>query len=428
MSMRLCATALLAALLTCGACGQADSPGGPAFAEDNGGITLPEGFRAVVVADRLGRARHLAVRENGDIYVALRRPSGGGGIVALRDTDGDGRADVIRRFGEHGGTGIRMHKGHIYFATVSSVLRYRLKPDELLPDPTPEVIVTGFPEQREHADKPVAFDDRGGLYVNVGAPSNACQQRKRTRRSPGQDPCPHLERHAGIWRFEDERPGQTQAEGEHYATGIRQCIAMAWNHPAGELYAVQHGRDQLHSLWPDRFTVEQNAKLPAEEFIIVKRGSDFGWPYGYWDHFQEKRVLAPEYGGDGEKVGRCDRFDEPIMSFPAHWAPNDMMFYTGAQFPARYRNGAFIAFHGSWNRAPLPQAGFKVVFVPFEESMPSGDWEVFADGFAGQEVVERPADAEFRPMGLAQGPDGSLYVSDSQRGRIWRILADREGE
>jgi glucose/arabinose dehydrogenase len=287
------------------------------------------------------------------------------------------------------------------------------------------VIVTGFPDQRQHADKPIAFDDAGGLYVNVGAPSNACQVQTRTRGSPGRDPCPQRQRHAGIWRFEDAKPGQTQAEGERYATGIRQCVAMAWNREADALFAVQHGRDQLHSLWPEHFTVEDNARLPAEEFLLVERGSDFGWPYGYWDPFQEKRVLAPEYGGDGEKVGRCGQFDEPLLAFPAHWAPNDLMFYTGTQFPLRYRGGAFIAFHGSWNRAPLPQAGFTVVFVPFADGRPTGEWEIFADGFAGREVVARPSDARCRPMGLAQAPDGALLVSDSQRGRIWRVVSER---
>jgi glucose/arabinose dehydrogenase len=190
----------------------------------------------------------------------------------------------------------------------------------------------------------------------------------------------------------------------------------------GELYVVQHGRDQLHSLWPDLYTVEENARLPAEEFLMVKKGDNYGWPYCYYDPARDKRVLAPEYGGDGRKVGHCSRYDEPLMTFPAHWAPNDLLFYSGSQFPARYKNGAFIAFHGSWNRAPLPQQGFKVAFVPFEEKKPVGEWEIFADGFARTEVIRSVQDAQYRPMGLAQGTDGSLYISDSRKGRIWRII------
>jgi glucose/arabinose dehydrogenase len=110
------------------------------------------------------------------------------------------------------------------------------------------------------------------------------------------------------------------------------------------------------------------------------------------------------------------------MAFPAHTAPNDVLFYTGSMFPEKYKNGAFVAFHGSWNRAPQPQEGYHVVFVPFKGSIPSGEWEVFATGFAGVEVVKSPRDAQHRPCGLAQAPDGSLFVTDDVNGRIYRIL------
>jgi mono/diheme cytochrome c family protein len=133
-------------------------------------------------------------------------------------------------------------------------------------------------------------------------------------------------------------------------------------------------------------------------------------------------VLAPEYGGDGTVTDRCESKTDPIMAFPAHTAPNDLLFYTGTQFPEKYWNGAFIAFHGSWNRAPLQQEGYYVVYVPMENGLPAGDWEVFADGFSGLEKVLNPGDAEHRPVGLAMGPDGSLYISDSRKGTIWRVI------
>jgi len=155
---------------------------------------------------------------------------------------------------------------------------------------------------------------------------------------------------------------------------------------------------------------------------MIEDGDNCGWPYSYYDQIQGNRVLAPEYGGDGETIGRAAQFQEPIMGFPGHWAPNDLIFYDGEMFPEEYRNGAFIAFHGSWNRAPLPQAGYNVVFVPFEGQQPSGDYQVFANGFPGSEELSNPGDAEYRPCGLAVGPDGSLYISDSQQGRVWRIL------
>ena len=390
---------------------------------DNGGLELPDGFCALVVADNLGYARHLTVRDNGDIYVALRRPREGGGIVALRDTTGDGKADSLQRFHEVGGTGIGIHNDYLYFGSTTTVFRYQLAEGEWVPSKPPETVVKGFPDQQSHAAKPLAFDGKGQLYVNVGAPSNNCQEQTRTPGSPGRDPCPERERQAGIWRFKADQLNQTQTDhGKRYAAGIRNAVAIAWNPVSQDLYVAQHGRDQLHEFWPDLYTEEENAELPPEEFLLVEEGADFGWPYCYYDHRQDQRVLAPEYGGDGEQVGRCDQFGDPIMNFPAHWAPNDLLFYTGTQFPARYQGGAFIAFHGSWNRAPLEQRGYKVVFVPFDGRLPADDWAIFADGFAGVETIESPEDAQFRPMGLAQGPEGSLYISDSVQGRLWRVI------
>jgi glucose/arabinose dehydrogenase len=185
-----------------------------------------------------------------------------------------------------------------------------------------------------------------------------------------------------------------------------------------------HGRDQLHQLFPDLYSAEDSAGLPAEEFHVVRAGADYGWPYTYWDPEADARMVAPEYGGDGKTVTDGD-YRAPLLAFPAHWAPNDLLFYTAeGAFPEVAQGSAFIAFHGSWNRAPLPQRGYNVVFVPFAGAEPAGDWAVFADGFAGAEVIAAPDDAEYRPMGLAQGPDGALYITDSAQGRIWRITYD----
>ena len=184
-------------------------------------------------------------------------------------------------------------------------------------------------------------------------------------------------------------PGQDQVkDGHRYASGIRNSIAIAWNTSNNKLYVVQHGSDQLSQFYPDMYTVEQGAELPAEEFFVVEDGDFFGWPYCYYDQFKKQKLLAPEYGGDARATGRCDNAKAPIMAFPGHLAPNDLLFYTGNMFPARYRNGAFIAFHGSWNRAPLEQKGYFVAFVPFENGMPSGEMEIFADGFSGVKVVD----------------------------------------
>jgi len=389
----------------------------------NGGITLPAGFCATVFADDLGVARHIAVNSNGDVYVALQSLHHGGGIVALRDTTGDGHADVVRYFGTASGTGIGIHNGYLYFASNAEVLRYKLLPSQLLPDQHPQVVVSGFPEQHELSAKTIAFDNSGHLYVNVGAPSNACQRDDRVPDSPGINPCPLLAQHGGIWEFDADKLNQVFGEdGSRYATGIRNAVAITWNARTGTLYAVLMGRDQLHDNWPKIYSVQQSAELPAEEFILIHRGENFGWPYCYYDQLQDKRLLAPEYGGDGKKTGDCASYVQPLLSFPGHWAPKAVLFYSGNLFPTVYRKGAFISFHGSWNRAPLPQAGYKVVFVPFDGRRPAGGYQDFADGFAGETSILSPDTARFRPMGLAQSPDGALYIGDTQHGRIWRVI------
>lgn len=392
--------------------------------ETDNSISLPDNFAAAVVADSVGRARHIAVRDNGDIYVQLQRLKNEKGLVALRDTDGDVRADQIEYFGDYRGTGCGMYNGYLYSSSPGEVYRYNLNEGELLPDvDSRTMIVGGFPEQNTHEQKSFTFDNDGHIYVNVGAPSNACQTDARSAGSPGQDPCPQLERQASIWQFDAEKPAQTQIkDGVRYASGIRNAVALDWNTATDNLFVMQHGRDQLSGLWPELFNDEQSAELPAEEFLSVEEGDNFGWPYCYFDHMQDKKVLAPEYGGDGNSQGRCEGVKAPIMGFPAHMAPNDLLFYTGDQFPEKYKNGAFIAFHGSWNRAPLPQKGYFVVFVPMEDGQPSGEWEIFADGFSGLTEFTSPRDANHRPCGLAQGPDGSLYVTDDTKGKIWKIM------
>ena len=391
--------------------------------ENNGGLTLPEGFSAIVVGDTIGFGRHIAVRQNGDIYLAMRRINNDGAIAALRDTNNDGRADVIKYFGDIVGTGIHIHKGYLYFGADTAIVRYKMHDDALLPDAEPEIIASGFLKDRQHASKPFAFDNEGYIYVNVGAPANACQVEMRTPGSPGMDPCPLLERAGGIWRFKDDLSGQDQVkDGYRYATGLRNCMAIEWNTHNNHLYVVQHGRDQLAQFFPEYYDEDEGVNLPAEEFFVLEDGDDCGWPYCYYDHYRHEKVLSPEYGGDGEIIGRCEQKKDPLIGFPAHTAPNDLIFYTGKMFPERYRNGAFIAFHGSWNRAPQEQEGYYVVFVPFADGKPTGEWEVFADGFAGIEPPMSPSDALYRPCGLAVGPDGSLYISDSQKGRIWRII------
>ncbi len=386
-------------------------------------ITLPANFSAQTVIEKTGRARQIAVNVNGDIYIQLSKPKSGKGMVALRDTDGDAAADEVEYFGDHSGTGMGIYDGHLYSSSPTEVFRYPLDGTSLVPNEDNKILIAGgFPKQQQHDAKSITFDSEGHLYVNVGAPSNACMIEARTKGSPGADPCPQLEWQGGIWQFDAKRPAQTQKkDGVRYATGIRNGMALDWNFATNSLYVVQHGRDQLNAFFPELFNEKESAEFPSEEFFKISKGDDCGWPYCYYDWQENKKLLNPEYGGDRKKTGRCANKKQPILGFPGHLAPNDLLFYTGDQFPERYKNGAFIAFHGSWNRTPEPQKGYFVVFVPFKDGQPYGDWEIFAEGFAGTEVVKSSKDAKHRPMGLAIGPDGSLYVADSTKGKIWKV-------
>jgi glucose/arabinose dehydrogenase len=393
-----------------------------AHALKNSDLQLPEGFKAIVVADSLGQARHLAINSKGDIYVKLAALKDGKGIIYLRDTNGDGKADEQTGFGDYAGTGMYIRDNFLYASSNEAVYRYRLdKEGKVIQTVQPETIVKGLIDRREHNSKSIVLDHKGNIYVNIGAYSNACQTEDRTAGSPGQNPCPVLDSAAGIWQFKADQQNQSYNNGIRYATGLRNVVGLDWNEEADQLFVMQHGRDQLFQLYPDLYTAEQSAELPAETMYALKKGDDCGWPFIYFDQIQKKKILQPEYGGDGKKTGGEKAID-PVVTFPGHMAPNGLLFYTGNMFPERYKNGAFIAFHGSWNRAPEKQKGYFVAFVPFQNGKPDGEWEIFANNFAGSDSIQSPGDAKHRPCGLAEGPDGSLYVSDDRQGTLYRIL------
>jgi glucose/arabinose dehydrogenase len=398
------------------ACGHKQQAAAPAGCDDS--IKLPPGFCATVFAESVGPARHLVVRRNGDVYLGVldqrRQP---GGVVALRDTNHDGQADVRVQFGDTGVHGVVLAgDSTLYVSTASAVFRYRIT-DSLAPKRKPDTVIVGL-ATRPLPSHSLAIDRRGDLVVNVGAASDACAPGTAPQ-TPGTDPCPELDSAGGIWTFAVDRNKQTIKDGTRVATGLHNAIALAVSPFDTTIYAVSHGRDGLHDRWPTQYTDEASAVAASEEMIrIATSRADFGWPYCYYDFLKEQRVVAPEYAGSKTAATRCDRLIQPLIAFPAHWAPMSILFYSGKMFPPQYRGGAFIAFHGSAYRAPLPEDGYEIVFLEFKQGL-AADYTVFANGFAG--TMMNPQGAAHRAVGLAQGPDGSLYVSDDKGGRIWRV-------
>ena len=381
-------------------------------------LKLPDGFCATVFAESAGPVRELVVRKNGDVIAGVldqrRQP---GGVLMLRDVDHDGHADAETRFGDAGVHGVALAEDSVLYAsTASAVIRYRIA-DTLGPRKRVDTVVAGL-ATRPVPSHTLAIDTRGNLIVNIGATTNGCVPNDAPN-TPGRDPCGELETTGGIWSFKTDKANQRIEDGTRIATGLHNAVALTVNPRDSMVYAVSHGRDALHDAWPSLYSEEDNAVAASEEMIrIATVRADFGWPYCYYDYNKGERLLAPEYGGDKERTDRCDRQIQPLIAFPAHWSPMSLVFYTGKMFPASYQGGAFIAFHGSAFLAPLPQEGYHVVFLKFKDGI-AADYTVFATGFDGG--MTSPEAAAHRPMGLALGPDGALYLSDDKGGRIWKI-------
>ncbi|MDP9088898.1 MAG: c-type cytochrome [Pseudomonadota bacterium] len=411
----------------------ADAAKGSSCADDSG-LTLPAGFCATIFADRIGHARHLVVSPDGTVYVNTWSgryygndvPHAGGFLVALKDTKGSGKADLIERFGETaqsggaGGTGIGIYGDWLYAELNDKILKYPLSKISVVAAAKSQTVVHGLPLGGDHPMHPFAIDANGDLYIDVATETNSCQEKNRALESPGVEPCTELTTRGGIWKYDAKKTGQAFSPKERYATGIRNAEGFAID-SSGRIFVTQHGRDQLHTNWPNIIKeADQEATLPSEEVLVLKKDGDYGWPKCYFDPFHQALVLAPEYGGDGTAAGLCAQKTGPAGVFPAHWAPNAMALYNQKQFPARYQNGLFIAFHGSWNRAPYAQGGYNIVYQALAGEKASGSCEIFAVGFAGAD--ESPAKAAHRPSGVAVSPDGALYVSDDVAGRIYRIV------
>jgi len=334
-------------------------------------LTLPDGFAIAVFADDVEGARSLALGSEGTVFVGSRDP---GNVYALVDEDGDGRADRTHTIasGLNSPNGVAFHDGALYVAEISRVLRYDDIEARLDAPPEPVVIRDDLPTATHHGWKFIAFGPDGWLYVPVGAPCNVCE--------------PDDPRFASILRMRPDGSEQTV-----FAHGVRNTVGFDFHPDTGALWFTDNGRDLMGD------------DVPPDELNHAPRaGLHFGFPYCHGG------VPDPEHDARS-----CADTRGPEVRFEAHVAALGMRFYTRDAFGARYRGGAFVAQHGSWNRTtPI---GYRVVFVPFEGGEP-GEPETFVGGFRGDGPV-----AWGRPVDVAVLEDGSLLISDDKSGAVYRV-------
>ena len=366
--MRFVLVSFLAVLTACGISLPDSGGGGPHLDQ----INLPEGFRIAVFADQLSEARSMALAENGTLFVGQRD---GDAVHALRDTNGDGRADtsIVVDSGLNTPNGVATRNGDLYVAEISRVLRYEDAATRLDAPPEPTVVTDAFPTDEHHGWKYIGFGPSDSLYVPVGAPCNVCD--------PGTP-------YAAIHRLAPDGSGR-----ELVARGVRNTVGFDWHPETGHLWFTDNGRDW----WGDD-------RPPDELNRLTRPGQHFGYP-----HVHGEGLLDPEYGEGHDPSA----FKPPVQTLGPHVAALGMTFYTGTQFPKAYRGHVFIAEHGSWNRSD--KIGYRVTMVRLNEAGAATSYEPFATGWL------RDGDNWGRPVDVLQTPDGALLVSDDQTGTIYRI-------
>jgi len=335
-------------------------------------IRLPAGFSISLFSGDVPGARSLALGERGTLFVGTRDT---GTVYALRDADGDGRAEakrVIAR-GLDQPNGVAFHDGSLYVAEVSRVIRFD-RIEESLDAPRFVVVNDGFPKDRHHGWKFIRFGPDGMLYVPVGAPCNVCESTDA--------------RYAAILRMRPDGTGL-----EVFARGVRNTVGFDWHPRTNELWFTDNGRDMLG----DDVPPDELNRAPAA-------GLHFGFPY-----LHGTSVRDPQFG-----TGRdLSKLTLPEIELGPHVAALGMRFYTGTAFPADYREQVFIAEHGSWNRStPI---GYRISLVRLRDGH-AVSYETFAEGWLqGRTAWGRPVD-------VLVHPDGSLLVSDDRAGVVYRIV------
>ena len=351
-------------------------------------LSLPDGFEVSVFAENLVNPRMLAVADDGTVYVTRRAV---GDVVMLRDENGDGRADVQERVASRPGMhGIAIDGETVYLVTVSEIYRTTRRDDGTL-EPLGESIVDDLPAGGQHPNRMVVVGPDRMLYISVGSTCNACGET---------DP-----RNATMMRIAPDG-----SQSSIFASGLRNTIGYGFHPETGELWGMDHGIDWLGDN-------EQH-----EELNHVVQGNKYGWPYVYDDGQFNPQDEPPADISLEEWAGESA---DPVGLYVPHSAPMQMAWYTGDTFPEAYRGDAYIAMRGSWNRRP--PSGYEVLRIDFEDGRPVG-FEPFITGFL-MEDEEGPSGWGHlgRLAGLAQGPDGALYLADDTNGVIHRIVYAGDG-
>ena len=332
-------------------------------------VRVPPGFKLEVYADNVPFARSMALGSRGTLFVGTRK----GTVYAVSGSPDSGLKPTVRTVADklNQPNGVAFRDGALYVAEVSRVTRYDDIEASLDKIPQPKVVRDDFPKDGHHGWKSIAFGPDGKLYVPIGAPCNVCDQSG----------------YAVITRM---NPDGT--DREVFARGVRNTVGFTWHPATRELWFTDNGRDFMGDDAP-----------PCELNVAPRMGLDFGFPYCHG-----KDTKDPEFG----KAGECSKMTAPVQLLGAHVAPLAVKFYTGSAFPERYRNLAFIAEHGSWNRSE--KSGYRITTVKLDGDK-AVSYEPFATGFhRGDEVYGRPVD-------LLLLDDGSFLVSDDQAGAIYRL-------
>jgi glucose/arabinose dehydrogenase len=349
-------------------------------------LRLPQGFQINVFAQGLENPRTIAVAPDGSVYVAEREA---GRVRLLRDTNGDGRADISRIVAEglgekmEGVHGLTVHEGRLYMVTVNELHSAPIQQDGGLGER--ETHLSDLPDGGQHPNRTMKWGPAGLLYVSVGSQTNAVPE-------PGEETATMMRADPNTWTK------------EVYARGLRNTIGFDWHPRTGQLFGLDHNTDHRGNDWP------------PEELNLIEPGRHYGWPFCGGNREVDWHVAQDPDEEDAEtREEFCQATDPPVLTYTAHAAPMQMIFYKATQFPEEYRWDAFATMRGSWNRNP--PIGYEVVRIRFDESGKPTGIEPFVSGW----LIEGGRAHFGRLMGLAQAADGSLLVGDDSNGVIYRI-------